>query len=241
MKKALAILFAAATAAAFAGMDNVVVKFSSVGPDTYSDGMTVVDGESYALVWTPEGATFGGINADGTAVPPSKIALKAPIAKDGKCPPVLFQLDEDYAKENFPGGTWGVYLLDTRVFATDANGVVLKNDQGVDIVASVSGSVKGYGEIAKVDGTSPAKVDVSTSATAGLASLDNVRIRDIKFVGDNVLLYVEGANAGRFELSVGSAPNVLAAEGLNRASVSSEMIIVRPKQAGGEFFLINRK
>ena len=242
MKKSVAVLFSVLSAAAFAGMDNVVVTFSSVGPDTYKDGTTVVDGESYALVWTPDGATFGGIKADGTAVPPSKVALTAPIAKDGKCPRVMFQIDEDYAKANFPGGSWGIYLLDTRVFATDANGVVQKDAQGKNIVTGVSGkSVKGYGEVAAIDGTSLAQVAVSTPASAGLASMANVRIRDIKFVGDNVLLYVEGANAGRFELSIGSQPSTLVPDGKDRVGTLEELIIARPKTAGGEFFQINRK
>ena len=242
MKKSVAVLFSVLSAAAFAGMDNVVVTFSSVGPDTYKDGTTVVDGESYALVWTPDGATFGGINVDGTAVSPSKVALTAPVAKGGKCPRVMFQIDEDYAKANFPGGSWGLYLLDTRVFATDADGVVQKDAQGKNIVTGVSGkSVKGYGEVAAIDGTSLAQVAVSTPASTGLASMANVRIRDIKFVGDNVLLYVEGANAGRFELSIGSNPGTLVPDGKDRVGTLEELIIARPKTAGGEFFQINRK
>ena len=243
MKKTIAFLTAGLCAGTLlAGMDNVVISFSSNGPDTYKDGTPVVDGESYALVWTPDDATFGGIKADGTAVPPSKVALTAPVAKGGKCPRVMFQIDEDYAKANFPGGSWGVYLLDTRVFATDADGIVQKDAQGRAIVTGVSGkSVKGYGEVAAIDGTSLAQVAVSTPAATGLASMANVRIRDIKFVGDNVLLYVEGADAGRFELSVGSQPGLLVPDGKDRTGTLEELIIVRPKQAGGEFFQINRK
>lgn len=241
MKKSVAVLFSVLSAAVFAGMNNVVVSFSSNGPDTYKDGTTVVDGECYALVWTPEGATFGGINADGTAVAPSKVALAAPLAKDGKCPLVMFQIDEDFAKANFPGGTWGVYLLDTRVFATDANGVVLKDSSGNDIVAGTDAkSVKGYGAVATVDGTQLAQVSAGATA-AGIASLANVRIKDISFVGDNVFLTVVGANAGKFELSAGSTPQALAPEGVERADSVDEAVIVRPKKDGGEFFQVNRK
>ena len=49
---------------AFAGVDNVAITFSTPGPDTYKDGRQVLDGECYALVWTPTGAAFGGIAAD---------------------------------------------------------------------------------------------------------------------------------------------------------------------------------
>jgi len=240
MKKAFAVLFSVLSAAAFAGMNNVVVTFSSVGPDTYKDGTTVVDGESYALVWTPSGSTFQGVRADGTAAGESKVALVAPVAKDGKCPRIMFQIDEDYAKANYPDGTWGVYLLDTRVFAT-VDGVVQKDASGADIVTGVSGSVKGYGEVAAVDGTALAQVAALSPATAGAASATEVRIKDIKFVGDNVYLYVQGANAGKFELVTGNAPDALTGEGLERTGTSDEAIVIRPMKTGGEFFSVNRK
>ena len=54
MKKSVIAVFAGlAATAAFAGMNNVLVSFSTVGPDCYADGATVLDGECSALVWTP--------------------------------------------------------------------------------------------------------------------------------------------------------------------------------------------
>ena len=38
MKKTIAVLFAIASAAAFAGMNDLIVSFSTPGPDKYADG-----------------------------------------------------------------------------------------------------------------------------------------------------------------------------------------------------------
>ena len=82
MKKILVSAFAAvASAAAFAGMNNVVIAFSTPGPDKYSDGTTVVDGEKYEPVSTEDGAAFEvpvaafglklSLIADSTAIKPA--------------------------------------------------------------------------------------------------------------------------------------------------------------------------
>ena len=61
MKKTMMMgLVLAGALGAFAGVDNVAITFSTPGPDAYRDGRTVLDGECYALVWTPTGASFGG-------------------------------------------------------------------------------------------------------------------------------------------------------------------------------------
>ena len=39
---------------------------SATGVSLFADGTTVLDGECYALVWTADGATFGGIAAEVT-------------------------------------------------------------------------------------------------------------------------------------------------------------------------------
>lgn len=42
--------------------------------------------------------------------------LLAPLAKNGKCPPVVFEIDGAvYAEKEYAKGKFGVYLLDTRV------------------------------------------------------------------------------------------------------------------------------
>lgn len=243
MKQLLTMLLAVSATVALAGMNNLVLTFSSTGPDVYKDGTTVRDREYYALVWTPDGAEFAGINADGSAVAPSKVAIAAPVATGGRCPPVMYQIDEDYLKANFPGGSWGVYLLDTRVFAVDGEGVVQQDAQGKAIVTGSNlKAVKGYGAVAaELGGTALASASAASSVAVGLASLAEVKIIDIAFEGDNVLLTVQGASAGMFELSAGNQPDALSPDGKSRSSVEETAIIVRPKQAGGEFFQVNRK
>lgn len=120
MKNTLgAICFAAAVLSAggaSAAIDDALICFSTVGPDRYADGSVVADGEAYALVWTAAGATFAGFNADGTLHDPStgEIVLVAPIAEDGRCPRVNFQIAFDEYAAQLAAGTWAVYLLDTR-------------------------------------------------------------------------------------------------------------------------------
>lgn len=92
----------------------MVLRFSTPGPDCYADGTTVVDGECYALVWSPKGSVFAGFNADGTTISPDdRVILAAPLAKDGRCRDSIFQIPaEEYAE--LEGGEWAVCLVDTR-------------------------------------------------------------------------------------------------------------------------------
>ena len=105
-----------------AAANDVVLTFSTLGPDTYADGTTVLDGESYALVWTKAGATFGGIAADGKLLSANdKLVLVAGVAEGGRCPTTVFEIEAaDYAV--YEGGSFALYLLDTRV--KDAGGKV---------------------------------------------------------------------------------------------------------------------
>ena len=78
--------------AANAAQNDLLISFSTKGPDTYADGTTVMDGECYALVWIPEGASGAAIASDGTAADGAKIVLVAPIAKNGRCPNVVYRV-----------------------------------------------------------------------------------------------------------------------------------------------------
>ena len=252
MKKSVIAVFAGLmSAAAFAAVnDDVIVSFSSFGPDTYADGIEVIDGECYALVWTPDGSEFAGINADGTAAGDSKVVLTAPIAKDHKCPNVNFQIDGAYAAQ-FNGGKWGVYLLDTRRYKTDENGVILTDAAGNKIVDSVGGNtVNGYGAVATLAGGSmssgSASAAVSVSAgSAAPAGAENLKVNDIRFVGDNVYIYVTGSlSCLQYELKSGSEPGALSAPADGKAQYGKdgdEMIIITPKKPGAQFFKVNRK
>ena len=250
MKKTMVIgMILAGVLGGFAGVDNVAILFSSQGPDFYADGEPVRDGEVYALVWTPAGATFGGIDADGKAVPPSVVALKAPVAKGGRCPDVLYEIDEGDAKANYPGGTWGVCLLDTRKFKSDADGVIVKDAlTGKPVVESwgLNGNpVNGYGEMAanvsvrlgSVGGAPVAEVVASEVPE----SAKGFKFEKIDFAGDNVLYHVSGSSSNlRYGITAGDRPDDLKPDGTERyGKTGGDLVIIRPRKAGGEFLGLN--
>ena len=224
----------------FAGMDNLVVTFGTVGPDKYADGTTVVDGEYYALVWTPAGSTFAGFNADGSAVAPSQVALKAALAKDGKCPTVCFQLTEEEMKA-FPGGTWAVYMLDTRVFPKTT--VAATDDAATADAAEDATVTHGYGEVATLNGKF-AVASSSDAATANVLPADksDAKITGIRVADGKVFITISGtSSAAKYALNAGDAPDKTAEAEVKQGDTTGDVIIVRDAKAGGEFFSINRK
>lgn len=245
MKKTLvAGLVGLLAAASFAGKDNVVVTFYTQGTDTYADKTPVRDGETYALVYTPNGETFQGIKADGTAVEPSKVVLKAPVAKDGKCPFIKFEIDSGYANENYPNGTWSVYLLDTRTFAPTLDA------DGKPVVTGVGGkTVNGYGKVATATATANfASANAAVAMVAGAAPADrqDAKITNIELRDDNVYITVSGTVASAaYAVAEGSTPNALEQKDDSAArgdtAGDGEMIIIRKQQPGGAFFKVNRK
>ena len=143
-----------------AAVNDVVVTFSTPGVDTYADGTRVLDGECYALVYTPAGRTFAGFGADGRETDPEtgRIVLCAPVAKDGRCPTIAFEIDAALAAASYPAGSWSVYLLDTRVYAGGA----------VRLAGTEKGRAKvvnGYGAVAA--GTAAV---TTAGAPAGIAA-----------------------------------------------------------------------
>lgn len=252
MKNALIALFALLSAPGlWAGADNVSIVFSTRGPDTYRDGRKVLDGEYYGLFWTPDGSSFAGIDIGGQAVPPSKLALKAAVAKGGRCPNVLFEIDADYARTNYPGGVWTVCLLDTRRFETDGDGVVRLGDDGLPVVAGCGGDspvVNGYGEVGSpvVGSVGSADADVvarvQSSSVLPPGGLD-VRVREIKVVDGNVHLAVEGTSpALLYSLKTGGSPSDLSPSGqLRYGTGGADLLIVAPVKEEGEFFSVGAK
>ncbi len=65
MKNLIFLSVLAASVSACAAVNDLVLTFSSTGPDRYQDGTQVLDGECYALVWLPSGST--GFALAGTA------------------------------------------------------------------------------------------------------------------------------------------------------------------------------
>lgn len=251
MKKSIALVLVGLGAGAlFAGMNNVVIQFSTVGPDTYADGTTVMDGECYALVWTPTGSEFQGINAEGKAAGDSKVVLKAPYAKGGHCPNIMFQVDEGYAQRNYPNGTWGVYLLDTRKFATetvniDVNGTEVEQTQvqtdaaGKKVATGVGGAVSGYGAV-----VSDVKPSLSPAGAKGgivqsiPAGIQPPTIKDFKVINGMAYLFLENtAPTVSYGVAAGQTPDTLAP--VQQQPVlggGSETIIVTPATGASGFY-----
>ena len=122
MKKLLMMVAMAVGVTVSADSQNdKLISFSTSGTSYYQDGLTkIVDNECFALVWTKDGSTFGGFNADGTLKDGenNKLVRVVNFAKDGHCPPITFVIPADEVEGIYAGGSFAVYLLDTR----DANG-----------------------------------------------------------------------------------------------------------------------
>ena len=244
MKKLMTMIGAVGLAfAASAAIDDALLAFSTVGPDKYADGTTVLDGECYALVWTKNGATFGGIAADGTAVAETdEIVLLAPVAKGGRCPYVLFQIDSATA-DRLADGTYGVYLLDTRVAANGTtkpagvkNGKLsLVNGFGLATQATKIGKATGGITTAAEKETAGGE-----SIAVGAAAPKNVqqpKITSIKIEGDYVKLTVQNL-PGYMRVSSGADVSADDTQGAAQATdgATDEVILYAPKAAGASGF-----
>ena len=245
MKKLMTMIGVAGLAfAATAAIDDALLAFSTVGPDKYADGTTVLDGECYALVWTKNGATFGGIAADGTAIAETdEIVLVAPVAKDGHCPNVLFQIDSTKA-DALADGTYGVYLLDTRVAENGAtkpagvnNGKLrLVNGYGLTTKATKVGKATAGGATTAQEKESDGGQVVAAGAAAP-KDLPQPKITSIKIEGDYVKLTVQNL-PGFMRVSSGADVAADDTQGAAQATdgATDEVILYAPKTAGGSGF-----
>lgn len=173
IRPTIALLLLLCPVCLFAAANDVVLTFSTPGPDTYADGTTVLDGESYALVWTKAGATFGGIAADGKLLSAhDKIVLVAGVAEGGKCPTTVFEI-EAAGFEAYEGGSFALYLLDTRV--KDAEGKV--SVAGVDAFALDAPKV--VNAIGAANAPAPAKSSSTSTSSLNLASASAVALADV--------------------------------------------------------------
>ena len=230
------------------GVDDALVSFSTRGPDRYADGSTVMDGECYALVWSADGV-FEGLSADGAPLDANdRIVLIAPIAKDARCPEVLFQIPASMAS-TLASGVYDVLLLDTRV--SGASGVAAPR-------GTVNGRlsvVNGYGAV--TDGLSVARsssgaLNLGTEATvaesriaatgaAAPAGVKQPRIKHIRLDGDNVFLTVENL-PGFMRVQSGATISADSAVGAATATGgdADEVVLVTPKTGSSGFFRVVR-
>ena len=238
MKKLVTLGIAAlAAGATFAAANDLLITFSTPGPDKYADGTTVLDGERYALCWSEDFSQFK-INPDGTAEG-GKVVLKARVAKGGRCPTTVFEVD---AAKVPTGGEWAVYLLDTRTFAADGTAsipaslaVAKVNTSGL---AGASVTV-GSGTLESIAGVAGAKTDVLADTDVAAPQITGIRVAD-----GYVYVTVKGAPYLGYGLVEGATPDTVTddvAGAKASATGEEEVTIVTDVKDGGAFFKVNQK
>ena len=244
----LAIGMAFMAGATFAAANDVLITFSTKGPDKYADGAPVLDGECYALLWTPAGSPGPVVAADGS-VQGGEIVLTAPVAKNGRCPKVVFEVGAELVASRYNGGTWSVYLLDTRRYGEDGSvslaGLVNGRATAVNASGMIAGSTVSTreGQIAGVAGLVGASAAAETAVPEGTPS---PKVVGIRIEGANVFVTVKGTVPYlQYDLATGDTPSaVVEKANVPRAgaeSVEDEVTFVTPVKAGAAFFKVNRR
>ena len=232
--------------AANAAANDALISFSTPGIDTYADGTTVLDGECYALVWTAKGASFA-LAADGTAEG-GEIVLVAPVAKGGRCPKIVFEIDADDLSGKYTGGSWSVYLLDTRRYGSDGVSLApLKDGQPMVVNASraVESSAVAVSGVAAPRELSAASATRASDVSALPAGFDRQpKVGDISIRDGYVYVTVENTVPYlAYDLTEGETPDTVTAR-VNDPRNGGEdgtVILVSPAKAGGGFFKVGRK
>lgn len=187
MKKLLIAGFAAASALALGAAEYCSISFSTVGPDKYADGETVLDGECYALVAAVGG--FDGFNVDGTTKDANdKVLVALPFAKGGKCEPVIFNIDASLIPA---GSELGIYLLDTRKFLEGAAQVQGLKDGKLAFVNAFEriDAEIGVSTLEPTVAESKSAVEGKDSVQSALpADIENPVITNLEDFGDTVVV-----------------------------------------------------
>ena len=220
--------------------DDALISFSTKGPDLYSDGTVVADGEVYALVWSKDGV-FEGFSADGKPLDSEdKIVLAASLAKGGRCPSVLFQIPANLASD-LSSGKYAVYLLDTRVVVDGKSRPKGLADGKVGLL-NASGAVSSSLSVEK---SSSAVADVlgsiahsPASAPSGLAQ---PKIKAIEVGAENVFITVENLK-GFMRVGAGGGVGGISSAGAAFETSGSEedVVLVAPKQGASGFYKVIR-
>lgn len=213
MKASKIVTFAAVATMAFgvfADAANTLIAFSTEA-DTYSDGTPVVDGEWYALVWSANDV-FGGLTSDlEPVVGGDKVMICAKLAKDGRCPYTMFQIDSKDAPEN---GNYFVYLLDTRVNAVasdaDKNGkpAVINGSAKTSFAAEATAKA---GDSVGVEVQTAKAVDGAWADSAVAGNVTEAAITSIKLI-DNAKVKITVANmlpSIQYDMKSGATPSTI--------------------------------
>lgn len=198
--------------------NDVVLTFATTGPDLYADGTPVLDGESYALVWTRAGATFGGIAADGALLSADdQFVLVAGVAEGGRCPTTVFEIDAADSAA-YEGGSFALYLLDTRVKDADgtvsvagADALALAAPEAVNAMGLAAAAASGA-ESSPTPRTFVCAAPVDLGAVGALSRIDAPTITAIKVADETVSISVKGTSSiAEYFVVPGATPRSFAA------------------------------
>lgn len=227
MKKTIAAICAFASAVAVAGMNDLLISFSTPGPDKYADGSEVQVGECYSLV---------GTKADGT----QDVVLNYQTKLAGKCSPVVYMVDEVTAAK-YTG--WDIYLVDTRDFAKDGkpaglddNGQPKVKNVQAPVAASVASSGSQFASATVKEGVAARAYDLAA------AEVPQPEVKGIKIVGTNVVVTVANTRpfVGYTLVSGKDATNfsIPAPTGTN-GDLAGDIELIAPKKDGAQFFKVS--
>ncbi len=241
----LSTFFLAIACVAGAGTDDTLIAFSTKGPDRYADGTTVLDGECYALVWSIDG-NFDGFFADGRPIDADdRIVLVGAVAASGRCPDVLFQIPSEQAAK-LDGGSYAVYLLDTRVASLGSvkprgtvNGrISILNGYGEVSASITAGKATSLGAVAEKDA---AGGQVASSGVLAPRGVRQPKIKSVRVDGENVVLTVENLKGfmrvhggGDIKASTPAGPAVEVDE------EEGDILLFAPKYGDSAFYRIIR-
>ncbi len=247
-KRTLVAMLAVSSLAACAALDDALISFSTVGPDSYADGSTVLDREVYALVWSSDGV-FDGFAADGQPLDANdRVVVAVPLAQGGRCPEVLFQVPAATASE-LKAGRYAVYLLDTRV-ATDGTvkprgttkgKLVLVNGYG-PVTASVSVTA---GSDIMIEEASMSAAEASGQVASELARASGSgaqpKIKNVRVEGDKVCLTVENLK-GYMRVQGGAdvKANDMTGAAVETTGAEGDVILIAPKLGTSGFYRVIR-
>ena len=241
MKKLLFIAMMLAAGICLAAANDTILTFSTQGPDTYGDGTTVLDGERYALVWVKDGTTFAGLTADCKPLAETtKVIAVAPLAKGGRCPETVFEIDAAYAA-TFAGGSFALYLLDTRV--RDADGkVALASESGGEgtrrpTTVNAAGQASSAIDSASQLSTSQLSTSVALATVGVYAKIDEPRIDAMRIAGAKIEMTVSGmSDAAEYMVVQGAEPGKVGAK--METKVVGKTLIVDKPTGGAKFFRV---
>lgn len=237
----LSVLGAAASLSA-AEITCSSISFKTVGPDTYADGTTVLDGECYALVWSADGV-FEGIKADGTPVDAAdKVLAIFPCAKGGACAEQYVEIDNDLKfGETFAiDGMFGIYLLDTRKFGEEG-AVTVGKTNGINKASPAVVSVKAT-QITVGSVAAPETAIAATDTAALPADVEDPVITDINVGADFVTITADKTSPlANYAVQTGDTVAADGFTGTPKAGNGKITLVIEKPKGDSAFFKIIRK